>query len=137
MHQAAILTPFFAMLFLTFLVWIFMFAKRIPFIQNTKFDEPVTGEVLQRLSPPEVSNPSDNLKNLFEMPILFYAIVLYLFSTQSVDAGYVWMAWGYVILRAAHSAVHCTFNHVMTRFGVYALSCLLLLVMIVRAFLQL
>jgi hypothetical protein len=29
---------------------------------------------LARLSPAAVANPSDNLKNLFELPVLFYAL---------------------------------------------------------------
>ena len=36
-----------------------------------------------------MSNPSDNLKNLFEMPVLFYALSLYLYATSQVDGLYV------------------------------------------------
>ena len=136
MDQTAIFGPFFAMLILTILVWVYMFSKRIPFIQNTDFGGPPTAEALHRLSPPEVSSPSDNLKNLFELPVMFYAMVLYLFVTNSVDALFLYLAWGYVALRTAHSIVHCTFNHVMTRFVVYALSCLVLFTMILRGMLS-
>ena len=76
------------------------------------------------LSPPGVSNPSDNLKNLFEMPVLFYALALYLFVTQAVDATYVGAAWFFVTFRALHSAVHCTVNVVPLRFVLYLLSSL-------------
>jgi hypothetical protein len=48
---------------------------------------------LAQLSPPEVSNPSDNLKNLFEHPVLLYVLALYLFVTNQVDAAYVSAAW--------------------------------------------
>ena len=34
--------------------------------------------------------------------------------------------WGYDALRAAHSAIHCTFNNVLMRFIAYLLSTLLL-----------
>jgi hypothetical protein len=71
---------------------------------------------LAQLSPPEVSNPSDNLKNLFEIPVLFYALALYLFVTNQVDAVYVGAAWVFVGFRILHSAVHCTINIVMPRF---------------------
>jgi hypothetical protein len=43
-------------------------------------------EALHRVA---VSNPSDNLKNLFEIPVLFYALALYLFITNQVDVAYV------------------------------------------------
>ncbi len=71
-----------------------------------------------------MSNPSDNLKNLFEMPVIFYALALYLFVTNQVDATYVSAAWVFVAFRALHSAIHCTINIVMLRFYLYLLSTL-------------
>jgi hypothetical protein len=124
MDQAMIFGPFFAMLFLTFVVWAYMYIRRISFITASKLspkDLAVPGE-LARLSPPAVSNPSDNLKNLFEIPVLFYALVLYLFAAKRVDAAYVDAAWVFVAFRAMHSAVHCTFNLVMLRFYLYLFS---------------
>ncbi len=67
-------------------------------------------EACRQLSPPAVSNPSDNLKNLFEMPVLFYAIVLYLTRPLQVDGVYLGAAWVFASVRALHSAVHCTVN---------------------------
>lgn len=86
-----------------------------------------------RLSPPEVSKPSDNLKNLFEIPVLFYALALYLFVTGNVDTLHVACGWIFVIFRMLHSIVHCTFNHVMTRFGCYAISTAAVWVILIRA----
>jgi hypothetical protein len=37
------------------------------------------------------------------------------------------MAWAFVGLRAVHSGVQCTINHVMTRFVAYALATLVLM----------
>jgi hypothetical protein len=34
----------------------------------------LTPAKLAELSPPAVANPSDNLKNLFELPVIFYAL---------------------------------------------------------------
>jgi hypothetical protein len=90
-------------------------------------------EDLARISPPAVSNPSDNLKNLFEVPVLFYAISLYLFVTKQVDTAYVIAAWFYFLFRVLHSAVHCTINIIMVRFYIYLASCLALFFMIFRA----
>jgi hypothetical protein len=120
MQQDAIFSPFFAMILLTLIVWIYMYIRRIRFITNRKLTpkelEPIA---FAQISPPSISNPSDNLKNLFEMPILFYALVLYLFLTKQVDMVYVAAAWGFVLFRTMHSAVHCTFNRVMLRFYLY------------------
>jgi len=118
MDQNAIFGPFFAQMLLTLIVWVYMYARRIPFIVGLKLtqaDMAKPGE-LARLSPAAVSNPSDNLKNLFEIPVLFYALVLFLYATRQVDALYLGAAWLFVAFRVAHSIVHCTFNLVLLRF---------------------
>src|SRR5262245_534037 len=135
MHQAAIFGPFFATMFLTMIVWIYMYARRIPFILGSRMTPGAlaTPGRLAEISPPEVSNPSDNLKNLFEVPVLFYALVLYLFVTQQVDALYVGAAWIFVVFRVLHSAVHCTVNIVMLRFYLYLISTVAVWFMLIRA----
>ena len=135
MNQTAIFGPFFATMFLTLVVWVYMYIRRIGFITSSKLspkDLAVPGALAQ-LSPPEVSNPSDNLKNLFEIPVLFYALALYLFVTKQVDATYVTAAWVFVGFRALHSAVHCTFNLVLLRFYLYLFATLAVWFMGIRA----
>ena len=135
MRQDTIFSPFFAMLFLTFLVWVYMYIRRIYFIIKNEIDSQklaIPGTLAQ-ISPPNVSNPSDNFKNLFEIPVLFYALVLYLFVTKQVDTVYVTAAWIFVVLRALHSIVHCTFNFVMLRFYLYLFSAIALWFIAIRA----
>ena len=135
MTQEAIFGPFFATVFLTFLVWVYMYIRRIGFLTSNKIspkDLAVPGALAQ-ISPPAVSNPSDNLKNLFEIPVLFYALVLYLFATKLVDVAYVDAAWTFVAFRAMHSAVHCTFNLVTLRFYLYLFSTLAVWFVAIRA----
>jgi len=123
MPQTAIFGPVFGMLLLTFVVWSFMYYKRIGFIQAQSIEpDDLSPGRLAELSPPDVSNPSDNLKNLFEIPVLFYALALTLFVTEQVDGIYVAAGWVFVALRTIHSAVHCTVNIVMLRFTIYLLS---------------
>ncbi len=135
MNQTTIFGPFFATILLTLAVWIYMYARRIAFINSGKVkpkDLAVPGK-LAEISPPAVSNPSDNLKNLFEMPVIFYALVLYLFVTKQVDALYVDAAWVFVVFRILHSAVHCTVNIVMLRFYLYAISSVAVWFIAIRA----
>ena len=134
MDQNTIFAPFFAQMFLTFLVWVYMYSRRIPFIVNSRLTpDQMTPAELARLSPPAVSNPSDNLKNLFEIPTLFFALVLYLFVTQHVDGLYVAVAWVFVAFRVLHSLMHCTANIIIVRFWLYAISTLALWFMLGRA----
>lgn len=133
MNQTAILAPFVGTMLLTLAVWIYMYARRIPFIVRSKLTpEQLTPAELARLSPPRVANPSDNLKNLFELPTIFYAVALYLYATSQVDTSYVIAAWTFFVFRLLHSAVHCTFNFVPLRFWLYATSAVALWVMVLR-----
>ncbi len=135
MTQDAIFSPFFATVFLTLLVWVYMYIRRISFITSRKLSQQELSApgTLAQISPPNVSNPSDNLKNLFEIPVLFYALVLYLFITKQVDTVYVNAAWVFVVFRALHSAVHCTFNLIMLRFYLYLFSTLAVWFIAIRA----
>ena len=135
MNQQTIFGPFFATMLLTLAVWVYMYARRIPFIVANKLgqEQLIEPGALARLSPAAVSNPSDNLKNLFEMPVLFYALALYLFATRRVDATYVGAAWVFFVFRTLHSLVHCTFNLIKLRFFLYACASVALWFMIARA----
>jgi len=134
MEQAAIFKPFVATMCLTMAVWVYMYGRRLPFIFSSGLDpKRMTSLELARLSPPQVSNPSDNLKNLFELPTVFYAVVLYLYATNQVDSAYVSAAWGFFLFRVMHSTVHCTFNFIPLRFVLYVISAGALWFMVVRA----
>ena len=136
-QQLAIFGPFFGTILLTIIVWIYMYIRRIHFIKSSKFSEDKIKrpEEFARLSPLAVSTPSDNLKNLFETPVLFYAISLYLFVTKQVDTTYIIAAWIFLLFRILHSFVHCTINIIMLRFYLYLSSSLALFFIIFRAML--
>jgi hypothetical protein len=135
MNQSAIFSPFFATILLTLIVWIYMYIRRLSFISGLKINqqELAAPGVLEKLSPPSVINPSDNLKNLFEIPVLFYAIVLYLFVTKQVDSIYVNAAWIFFGFRVLHSAIHCTSNLITFRFAAYIISTFAVWLMVIRA----
>lgn len=134
MNPALILTPVFAMLLLTLAVWATMYARRIPYLQNLDMDPDEITVQLLAAAPRRVTNPSDNFKNLFELPVIFYVVCLYLYFTGQVDAFYLILAWIFIIGRYAHSFIHCTFNKVMMRFGCYMVGALALWLMVIRAF---
>ena len=131
------LYPLFAMVALTALVWSWLYvtrfrevrAKRIP-VQELANRAHAT-RVLQN-----VSGPSDNLLNLFELPVLFYVAVLLVHVSNRSDGIYLALAWAYVLLRAVHSYIHCTYNLVMHRFVVYLASSMVLWAIWVRLSLQ-
>lgn len=69
---------------------------------------------------------ADNFRNLFEMPVLFYVLCVALFATQQVTPLLLAGSWAFVALRCVHSFIHIGYNNVMHRFGVFAISAMLL-----------
>ena len=123
--QTEIFGPVLTTIFLTFVVWVYMYVRRIRFLRASGVNpNDLSPGALAEMSPPAVSNPSDNLKNLFEIPVLFYALAFYLFVTSQVDGMYMAAAWVFALFRMLHSAVHCTVNIVMLRFYLYLISTL-------------
>jgi hypothetical protein len=82
--------------------------------------------------PPEARLPNRNYMNLLELPVLFYVACLVVYVIGKVDAWSLALAWLYVALRIAHTMVHLTYNHVIHRMRVFALSYLVLVALWVR-----
>ena len=72
---------------------------------------------------------ADNFRNLFEAPVLFFAVCCALAITDTVTPLQLGLAWLYVGLRAAHSFIHLTYNRVVHRFFVYVASTVCVFVM--------
>ncbi|MDH5395223.1 MAG: MAPEG family protein [Gammaproteobacteria bacterium] len=87
----------------------------------------------------EGGNVSDKLKavtqnynNLLELPILFYVVCVLAILLNKNNDYFVLLAWGYVFLRVIHSAIHVTYNNIMHRLSVFALSCIVLVMMWIK-----
>ncbi|MBT8082972.1 MAG: MAPEG family protein [Gammaproteobacteria bacterium] len=134
----AILQPMLAMMVLTALVWFWLYAVRIPAMRtaNRPVQSYTTPETGTLQLPEEANYPSNNFKNLFELPVIFYALCLYLYATGSAAQVDVFAAWAFFLFRALHSVIHCTVNIVMARFATYALAALVLWLMLGRAILN-
>lgn len=74
----------------------------------------------------EAVQAADNYRNLFELPVLFYAWAALAIATGHASEAMALVAWAYVALRALHSLIHCTYNKVMHRFAVFLLSIVVL-----------
>ena len=135
MTGSDILVPMLGMMVLTAIVWFVLYARRIPAMQRAQ--RPVqaytTPEKGALQLPEEVNYPANNFKNLFELPVLFYVLCLYLHVTGTAAQPDIVAAWVFLVFRVAHSTIHCTVNIVMARFVTYAIAALALWVMLARA----
>ena len=137
MSGNAIFLPMLATMTLTALVWFYMYALRIPAMKRARVGVQTytTPDKVNEILPDEINFPANNLKNLFELPVLFYGLCLYLYVTGNVDFAYVVAAWSFFVYRVVHSIVHCTRNIVMLRFYLYCAAAISLWFMLARALL--
>lgn len=122
MPQEFVFAPMGAMALLTFIVLGFIPARRFraAFAGRVKPDDFKFGE--SPAVPGDVSIPNRNYMNLLELPTLFYVAGLMYYVSGRVDQGALVVAWAYVALRAAHSAIHLSYNNVIHRLIAFALS---------------
>lgn len=137
MTGAPILQPVVALLAWTMVMWLWMYATRIPAIRKGGFMDGstvgTTGAGLRAQLPERVSWKADNYNHLHEAPTVFYAVALVLALVGQGSGFNLWLAWMYVALRVIHSVVQATVNVVMVRFALFALSSLALVALILHA----
>ena len=80
--------------------------------------------------PADVVVPNRVFMNLLEVPVIFYALVAFNLILGHVDQTVLALAWVYVGLRLVHSLIYLTYNHVIHRFAVFAISNFVVLAMI-------
>ena len=134
MHSE-ILQPVVALLVWTFVMWVWMYATRIPAISQYKIelDSNVPPRELMNKLPPSVRWKADNYNHLMEAPTLFYAVALTLAVAGAGNGGAATLAWVYVALRIIHSLVQAIANHIPTRFSLFVLSSVVLAILVYRA----
>jgi len=128
------LTPVLALVTWTLVMWIWMYATRLPAMKAAGIDPQEAahpGTWAHRLRP-GVRSVADNYNHLHEQPTIFYALMFFAVLTGGGDATALGLAWGYVALRVVHSLVQATFNRVVVRFSVFSLATLLLMAIAVR-----
>ncbi len=125
----AILWPLLAQVALTAAVWVALYAARLGEIGRRRIDPQRLAT--SRLAAGVLENvaAADNFRNLFEVPVLFYALVPLLLLTGAVSGTLLGLAWTFVALRALHSAIHLSYNRVLHRFAAYLASTLCLFAM--------
>jgi len=110
--NAEIFLPMYYMVLLT--ASVFLLSTLIRF-KNVLIDKSHTGSELMKIPLPasaaQITKQADrNLINLFEFPILFYAICVVLYVSGKVDAFFILLAYWFVGLRVAHSLYHIFIN---------------------------
>jgi len=132
-----ILKPVVVLAAWTMVMWVWMYATRIPAMNRAKIDTNSltggTGKNLDDVLEPSVQWKAHNYNHLHEAPTVFYAVAIVLAILGAGDGVNTLLGWIYVGLRVLHSLIQATVNRVMVRFLVFALSSIVLMVLIFHA----
>ena len=76
-----------------------------------------------------VQNFANNYQSQFELPVLFYVVLVFALATELVDCLLIGLAWAFVGARLLHSFVHTGSNRIATRFKVFVAGLVFLVAM--------
>ena len=131
MTVSPILQPLAVLAGWTMLMWLWMYATRIPAMGAAKIDSKSlvggTGKDLDGKLPEKIQWIAHNYNHLHEAPTVFYAVALALAFIGQGSGMNATIAWAYVALRIVHSIFQSTVNKVAPRFILFALSSLCLM----------
>jgi hypothetical protein len=136
MIGGAILEPLAVLAAWTMVMWLWMYATRIPAMRAAKIDANSMvggkGTDLDGKLPEQVQWKAHNYNHLHEAPTVFYAVALALALLGEGDGLNAQIAWVYVALRIIHSLFQAMVNKVMPRFALFAASSLALIALVVH-----
>lgn len=120
----------------TMVMWLWMYATRLPAMGKAGIDSKglVGGnaKMLDDALPAKVQWIAHNYNHLHEAPTVFYAVALALAMIGQGEGLNLQIAWAYVALRVLHSLVQAISNRVIIRFGIFVLSSLCLIALILH-----
>jgi hypothetical protein len=128
--DVAILKPVIALAAWSTIMWIWLYAARLPAMSRARIDGTKmvgsTGKSLRddmvAAGEERASWVADNYNHLMEQPTVFYATAIALALIGQGNGLNATIAWAYVGLRVAHSLVQVLSNRVMYRFALFMLS---------------
>lgn len=123
----AILPPLFVEVLLTFAVMFGMMYFRTTTLQRgeTRIESIALREPNWPVRATQFAN---SFANQFELPVLFYVVVILSIITQLADSVFVVLAWIFVVTRVLQAYVHVTSNNVRLRGAYYGLGALVLVI---------
>jgi hypothetical protein len=128
MSITAILLPVYVQVALTVLLLLWMGSSRLGTLRTgqVKVKDIALGE---RNWPTRILQIQNAYHNQFELPVLFYVLVVLALITRKADMLFVVMSWMFVASRLVHAAIHTTSNKVSRRFMAFVVGVLILAAM--------
>lgn len=138
MTQTHFLAPVLGLIIWTLLIWMLMYARRIPAMKKARIAPDTAkspdGDWKQKM-PLSAQASAHNYNHLLEQPTIFYALMFYIVLAEQISSHLYYAAWIYVALRILHSFIQVSSGKVVVRFAIFTLSTLVLMAMVVFAIL--
>ena len=132
MSLYSLVYPMAALVGLTFAVMMLLLIGRIEAVRGKKVPASFYRLIQGDKEPKRLAAISRNYQNLYEAPLLFYAVCILIIALNRIDDSFVYLAWAFVGLRVLHSFIHIFYNHVLHRLAAYATSIAVLIAMWIR-----
>ncbi|MBV8448664.1 MAG: MAPEG family protein [Hyphomicrobiales bacterium] len=128
MTLQAVLAPLFVQVALTFGLLFWLAPLRVGALRR---NEVAAREIAlgEKAWPPRLQKIANSLDNQFQLPVLFYVLVILAILARKTDLLFVIMSWLFVISRYAHTLVHTGSNDVRVRGPIYGLGLIILVLM--------
>lgn len=130
--NAMIFLPLLLQVSLTILIYALLLMAKSRAVKQGKVD-PERRALHDDAWPESVQKINNNIRNQFEVPALFYVLVLVLYQLGAAGMAAQILAWLFVGSRMVHAFVHTGSNHVPVRRRVFSFGCLVVLAMLVLA----
>ena len=126
MDRILIIYPAFAVVLLTI---ISMIKMRLVLEKHLKSKEVKFKylKVYEGSVPEDLEQARQHYKNYFELPVLFYVLLIFVYATNNVNQYDIILAWLFVFFKSVHSFIRMTSNYVPFRAIAFILSCLVLI----------
>lgn len=132
MNGTELFLPILAHILLVISMFIVLIVRKTAAVKRGEVDLSKTA-LNNQAWPAEVVKVSNNIANQFETPILFYVLTIMLALLDGFSVYSLVLAWIYVGLRYIHCYIHIGSNYVPYRMRIFALSMVVLLLMLIQA----
>ncbi|MEX0735131.1 MAG: MAPEG family protein [Steroidobacteraceae bacterium] len=136
MYRNLIFAPVLAQVLLTLLIYVHLIRVKIRAIKAGQVNKERRA-LHEDAWPDSVLQINNNIRNQFEIPVLFYVVCIVLWALEAVGIVALVAAWLFAASRIVHAYIHLTSNYLPNRRRAFTVSWWILLFMALLALWQL
>lgn len=132
MNTNLIFLPVLAQIAITIVGFMLLGVRKARALKNDNIDQTKTA-LDNDAWPDYVLMVSNNIRNQFQLPVLFYVLCFVFYSVNAVTTTVLYLAWAFVISRIIHAYIHMSTNYVPARFRVFTVGFVIIVIMFIIA----